>query len=109
MRQNKEIEAAKKKKTKKEELDSLRDAYQAVFSEEESDRLKDRRMERGGVGGNVDYSKAPKYDKETSEWGKKKKKDGEMSAFDKVVADLKIKHGDKAIMARKTTKKKNED
>ena len=29
------------------------------MTEEASDRLKDRRMERGGVGGNVDYSRPP--------------------------------------------------
>jgi hypothetical protein len=65
--------------------------------EEASDAMKDRRMERGGVGGNVDYKKAPKF---TS--GPKKKYDG-MSALDFVKADIRKKHGKGAII---DTKKK---
>jgi hypothetical protein len=38
------------------------------FKEEESDRLKDRRMERGGVDGNNRYNKAPG---KPNTWGKK--------------------------------------
>ena len=65
--------------------------------EEASDAMKDRRMERGGVGGNVDYKKAPKF---TS--GPKKKYDG-MSALEFVKADIRKKHGKGAII---DTKKK---
>ena len=70
-------------------------------NEEASDAMKDRRMERGGVDGNTDYRRPAK----NIATGPKKKSSGNsMSAFDKVVADLKAKHGDKAIMSRKTTK-----
>ena len=68
-----------------------------VVKEEESDRLKDQRMERGGVDGNTNYRKAPKF---TS--GPKKKYDG-MSALEYVKADIRKKHGKGAIM---DTKKK---
>ena len=67
------------------------------ISEATEDSLRDRRMERGGVDGNVRYDKAPKV---TS--GSKKKYDG-MSAFDYVKADIRKKHGKGAIM---DTKKK---
>ena len=67
------------------------------ISEATEDSLKDRRMERGGVDGNVRYDKAPKV---TS--GSKKKYDG-MSALDYVKADIRKKHGKGAIM---DTKKK---
>jgi len=65
------------------------------FKEEESDRLKDRRMERGGVDGNNRYNKAPG---KPNTWGKKpgKKYDG-MSALEKVKADIRAKHGKGAI------------
>ena len=63
------------------------------------DSLKDRRMERGGVGGNIRYDKAPKP---TNTAGKKKPYDG-MSAIEKVKASIRAKHGQGAIM---DTKKK---
>ena len=71
------------------------------FKEEESDRLKDRRMERGGVGGNQRYDKAPG---KPNTFGKKpgQKYDG-MSALEKVKANIRAKHGQGAIM---DTKKK---
>ena len=67
------------------------------ISEATEDSLKDRRMERGGVDGNVRYDKAPKV---TS--GSKKKVDG-MSVLDKVKADIRSQYGKGAIM---DTKKK---
>ena len=67
------------------------------IGEATEDSLRDRRMERGGVDGNVRYDKAPKV---TS--GSKKKYDG-MSALDYVKADIRKKHGKGAIM---DTKKK---
>ncbi len=63
------------------------------------DSLKDRRMERGGVGGNIRYDKAPKP---TNTAGKKKPYDG-MSAVEKVKASIRAKYGQGAIM---DTKKK---
>jgi hypothetical protein len=61
--------------------------------------MKDRRMERGGVAGNVDYRKPPATPNLA---GKKKPYDG-MSALEKVKASIRAKHGQGAIM---DTKKK---
>ena len=71
-----------------------------VVNEEDSDRMKDRRMERGGVGGNIDYSRPPAAPNLA---GKKKPKSGGPSALDFVKAEIRKKHGDKAII---DTKKK---
>ena len=67
------------------------------MTEATEDSLRDRRMERGGVDGNIRYDKAPK-----STSGPKKKYDG-MSALEKVKAEIRAKHGKGAIM---DTKKK---
>ena len=71
-----------------------------VVNEEDYDRMKDRRMERGGVGGNIDYSKPPAAPNLV---GKKKPMKSGMSALEKVKADIRAKHGKGAIM---DTKKK---
>ena len=71
------------------------------MTESAEDRLRDQRMERGGVDGNVDYRRPPR----TATGPKKKPSGNSMSAFDKVVGDLKAKYGDKAIMAKKTQRK----
>ena len=71
----------------------------AAKMEETEDSLRDRRMERGGVDGNVRYDRAPKA---SNTAGKKKKYDG-MSALDFVKAEIRAKHGKGAIM---DTKKK---
>jgi len=73
---------------------------EGFVSEEDSDRMKDRRMERGGVGGNTDYSRPP--GKPNLAGKKKPKKDGP-SALDIVKAQIRAKHGQGAIM---DTKKK---
>jgi len=70
-----------------------------AMGEEASDAMKDRRMERGGVGGNVDYRRPPAAPNLA---GKKKPYDG-MSALEKVKASIRAKHGQGAIM---DTKKK---
>ena len=72
-----------------------------LVSEEDADRLRDRRMERGGVDGNVRYDKAPKF--AAGPTGGKKKYDG-MSAVEKVKADIRAKYGKGAVM---DTKKKD--
>ena len=69
-----------------------------AVGEATEDSLRDRRMERGGVDGNVDYKRAPKP---TNTAGKKKPSG--MSALDFVKADIRKKYGDKAII---DTKKK---
>ena len=76
-----------------------KEAPAKAMGEEASDAMKDRRMERGGVGGNVDYKRAPKP---ANTAGKKKPYDG-MSALDFVKADIRKKHGKGAII---DTKKK---
>ena len=100
-----EVQMQKKKATldkmiamkRKQQLDKTKAEPVKAMGEEASDAMKDRRMERGGVAGNVDYKRAPKF---TS--GPKKKYDG-MSALEFVKADIRKKHGKGAIM---DTKKK---
>jgi len=83
---------------RRQELDKGKAPTKAM-GEEASDAMKDRRMERGGVGGNQRYDRAPKP---ANTAGKKKKYDG-MSALDFVKADIRKKHGQGAII---DTKKK---
>ena len=90
----------------KKDRDAARDrllakakAKREKMKEETEDSLRDKRMERGGVDGNVDYRRPPKP---ANTAGKKKKYDG-MSALDFVKADIRKKHGKGAIM---DTKKK---
>ncbi len=68
------------------------------MGEETEDSLRDKRQERGGVDGNTNYKKSPKFAPGPS----KKKYDG-MSALDYVKADIRKKHGQGAII---DTKKK---
>ena len=82
------------------DLSKKQDAPTRAMDEEASDRMKDRRMERGGVGGNIDYSKPPG---KPNTFGKKKPKSGGPSALDFVKAEIRKKHGQGAIM---DTKKK---
>ena len=79
----------------------MQQQQEEVVNEEGADRLKDRRMERGGVDGNVRYDKAPGA---PNTFGKKpsKKYDG-MSAVEKVKASIRAKYGQGAII---DTKKK---
>ena len=74
------------------------------MKEEASDAMKDRRMERGGVGGNIDYSKPPAA---PNTFGKKKPKKGGPSAMDIVKSQIRAKYGDKAIVDTKKTKKES--
>ena len=82
-------------------------------SEEDYDRMKDRRMERGGVGGNTNYKNPPKNN--TNKFGKGKtamqkeleKKHGKgKSAMDIVRAEITKKHGKGALMDTKKKKDK---
>mgnify|MGYP003648651348 CR=1 FL=1 len=65
------------------------------------DSLKDRRMERGGVDGNIRYDKAPSNKPNT--FGKKKSIVGGPSALERVKASITAKYGQGAIL---DTKKK---
>ena len=84
------------------------------INEEDYDRMKDRRMERGGVGGNRRYDRPPARKATNAELGIKpgktqlqkdmEKKHGKgKSAMDIVRAEIRAKHGKGAIM---DTKKK---
>tara|TARA_B100000085_G_scaffold215635_1_gene199952 strand:- start:3485 stop:3856 length:372 start_codon:yes stop_codon:yes gene_type:complete len=86
--------------------------FQQILSEEDADRLRDRRMERGGVGGNQRYDRAPKAPN-TKKFGTGKtalqkqmeKKHGKgKSAMDIVRAEIEAKHGKGAIMDTKKKK-----
>ena len=81
-----------KKKTRKEEDESLYQAYLSMMSEEGSDKRKDSDLERKGTDARTDYSKPPGA---ANEWGKKKPMSDEerSAAMAKVVADLKKKGG----------------
>ena len=63
--------------------------------------MKDRRMERGGVGGNIDYSRPPAAPNLA---GKKKPNKGGPSAIDIVRSQIRAKYGDKAIVDTKKKK-----
>ena len=78
--------------------------FEEILTEEDSDKLKDRRMERGGVGGNQRYNKPVSNTPNT--FGKKpgKKYDG-MSAVEKVRASIEKQYGKGAIMDTKKKKK----
>ena len=85
---------------RRERIDSVftpKKSKRSTVGEATEDSLRDRRMERGGVDGNVRYDKAPKVTP-----GSKKKVDG-MSVLDKVKADIRSQYGKGAIM---DTKKK---
>lgn len=90
------VSLAMKTKMKKEEVEEVDDKKD--INEEDADRLRDQRMERGGVDGNTNYRKPVKFASGPS----KKKYDG-MSALDRVKSDIRAKYGKGAIM---DTKKK---
>ena len=71
-----------------------------VMGEETEDSLRDKRMERGGVDGNVRYDKAPKFAPGPEE---KKKSSGSDKAIDFVRKDHAQKYGKGALI---DTKKK---
>jgi hypothetical protein len=83
------------------------------INEEDYDRMKDRRMERGGVGGNNRYDRPPAKKLSNAELGIKpgktqlqkdsEKKHGKgASALDIVKAQIRAKHGKGAIIDKKT-------
>ena len=97
-----EIQLQKKKamldqaiaRRRKQELGKKTEAPTKAMDEEASDAMKDRRMERGGLGGNVDYKRPPT---KPNLAGKAKPKTGGMSAIDMVKADIRAKYGLGAI------------
>tara|TARA_Y100001936_G_C16034637_1_gene647766 strand:- start:353 stop:700 length:348 start_codon:yes stop_codon:yes gene_type:complete len=84
---------------------NMEESWFQQINEEESDRMKDRRMERGGVGGNIDYRRPPAA---PNTFGKKKPRKDGMSALDKVRADIEKKYGKGAIMDTKKKKDKKD-
>ena len=94
-----------------------REKILSTLSEEEADRLRDRRQERGGVDGNTRYDRAPKAPN-TKKFGSGKtmaqkemeKKYGKgASAMDIVRAQIEAKHGKGALMDTSKKKEKKED
>lgn len=67
------------------------------INEEDYDRMKDRRMERGGVDGNTRYPS-----KSSGGGAKKPAKDVRMTALELVKAQIRAKHGQGAIIDKKT-------
>ena len=92
-----EVECAHNMKGKECPVHGKKDC--SSMDEATEDSLKDRRMERGGVGGNIRYDKAPKP---ANTAGKKKPVSGP-SALERVKASITAKYGQGAIM---DTKKK---
>ena len=96
-------------------INNISNSYEVegeTVSEEDADRLRDRRMERGGVDGNTRYDRAPKAPN-TKKFGSGKtmaqkemeKKYGKgKSAMDIVRAQIQAKHGKGAIMDTKKKK-----
>ena len=91
----------------KKDRDAARDrllakakAKREKMKESTEDSLRDRRMERGGVDGNVDYRRPPGKPNLAG----KKKPAGGMSAMDRVKADITAKYGKGAIMDTKKKK-----
>jgi hypothetical protein len=78
------------------------DSKTKMRKEETEDSLKDRRMERGGVGGNQRYNKPVSNTPNT--FGKKKPKYDGMSAVAKVKASIEKQYGKGAIMDTKKKK-----
>jgi len=77
-------------------------------NEEESDAMKDRHLERGGMGARADYKKPPKNVKSAaiSDAERKKSREASQRAFDFVKKSITDKYGKGAIM--KTNKEENE-
>ena len=87
------------KKTNVKKYDGL--GYAPTIKKESTeDSLRDRRMERGGVDGNVRYDRSPKNTPNTAG----KKKPSGMSALDYVKADIRSKYGKGAILDTKKKK-----
>ena len=67
--------------------------YRSQYVESAEDRLRDRRMERGGVGGNQRYDRPVRGVRTLADKKKGEKKYDGMSALAKVKAELEKKHG----------------
>ena len=75
-----------------------------VVSEEEADRLRDQRMERGGVGGNQRYDR-PARNVSSGGQSKPKPHPTKKSAIETVAAELRARYGGSAVIGG-TLKKK---
>ena len=82
-----------------------------VLKEEEYDRIKDRRLERGGSrpgDGDNPSTRKPNYGKPKTDAEKKKSQENSKKAFSNVVASLKKKYGDNAVLTKEETDKGND-
>ena len=86
-----------KKKEKKDVKEGIRlEPNTSMFTEEESDRLKDKHLERGGHSARADYSRPPA----TGNTFGKKKPSGK-SALDMVKSQITKKYGEGALIDKK--------
>ena len=105
-----DVMIAKKRKQSISKADQKSDEPTKTESvnEEESDAMKDRHLERGGMGARADYKKPPKNVKSAaiSDAERKKSREASQRAFDFVKKSITDKYGKGAIM--KTNKEENE-
>ena len=80
--------------------DKQLEILESYLTEEDADKLRDARQVRGGVDGNTNYKRAPRK-AEGSKKSPEERKKASQSAYDFVMADLKKKYGDKAIIGNK--------
>ena len=75
-----------------------------VLKEEEYDRQKDKHLERGGIGAVASHSdRKPNYGKPQTAAQKKKSQENSKKAFNSVVASLRKKYGDNAVLTKEET------
>lgn len=115
-------DVAKRKDGRPKQHDQETDRYgrRKTVDEETEDSLRDKRMERGGVGGNQRYDRPPAKKLSNDELGIKpgktavqkelEKRHGKgASAMDIVRAELEKKHGKGAVMSTKKKEEKEEE
>ena len=80
--------------------------YNAHLGEEGYDHMRDKRLEKYGIGHDgSDRKSTPSKSKPQTDAEKKKSQANSKKAFDSVVASLKKKYGDNAVMTSSRTKK----
>ena len=84
----------------------VKGTYNAHLGEEGYDHMRDKRLEKYGIGHDgSDRKSTPSKSKPQTDAEKKKSQANSKKAFDSVVASLKKKYGDNAVMTSSRTKK----
>ena len=78
---------------------------ESYLTEEDADKLKDFRQERGGVDGNTDYKRAPRPSAGGKEKSKEEREAASKRAFEATRAAIEKQYGKGAIMSDKKKKK----